>query len=91
MEVVQVWEIQLFVGPHHFEKKFGHTYKEILKEKISLNVWISIFLATIGIIIMALDSSEKNSVIGFIFIYSIIENPFGKEEILLSFLCLFLF
>ena len=26
------------------------------------------------------------SVIGFIFIYSIIENPFGKEEILLSFL-----
>ena len=38
-----------------------------LKERISLNVWISIFLATIGIIIMALDSSEKNSVIGFIF------------------------
>jgi len=38
-----------------------------LKEKISLNVWISIFLATIGIIIMALGSSEKNSVIGFIF------------------------
>ena len=38
-----------------------------LKERISLNVWISIFLATVGIVIMALDSSEKNSVIGFIF------------------------
>ncbi len=38
-----------------------------LKERISLNVWISIFIATIGIIIMALGSSEKNSVIGFIF------------------------
>ena len=38
-----------------------------LKEKISLNVWISIFLATIGIIIMAIGNSEKNSLIGFIF------------------------
>jgi len=38
-----------------------------LKEKISLNVWISIFLATIGIIIMAVGNTEKNSLIGFIF------------------------
>ena len=38
-----------------------------LKERISLNVWISIFIATIGIITMAVGNSEKNSVIGFIF------------------------
>ena len=37
-----------------------------LKEKISLNVWISIFIATIGIIIMAFGSSGSNSVVGFI-------------------------
>ena len=38
-----------------------------LKEKISLNVWVSIFLATIGIIIMAAGNTEKNSLIGFLF------------------------
>ena len=38
-----------------------------LKEKISVNVWVSIFIATIGIIIMAVGSTEKNSVIGFLF------------------------
>ena len=38
-----------------------------LKEKISLNVWISIFIATIGIIIMAIGNTEKNSLIGFLF------------------------
>ena len=38
-----------------------------LKEKITLNVWISIFIATLGIIIMAFGSSGSNSVIGFIF------------------------
>ena len=38
-----------------------------LKEKISLNVWISIIIATIGIIIMAFGSSGSNSVVGFIF------------------------
>ncbi len=38
-----------------------------LKEKISLNVWVSIFLATIGIIIMAAGNTEKNSFIGFLF------------------------
>ncbi len=38
-----------------------------LKEQISLNVWISIFIATIGIIIMAFGNSGENSLIGFIF------------------------
>ena len=38
-----------------------------LKEKISLSVWISIFVATVGIIIMAIGNTEKNSLIGFIF------------------------
>ncbi|MDC3036301.1 DMT family transporter [Candidatus Pelagibacter sp.] len=38
-----------------------------LKEKISLNVWISIFMATIGIIIMALGNQSEASLIGFIF------------------------
>ena len=38
-----------------------------LKEKISLNVWVSIFIATVGIIIMAIGSTEKGSTVGFIF------------------------
>ena len=38
-----------------------------LKEKISMNVWVSIILATIGIIIMALGNTEKNSLLGFVF------------------------
>ena len=38
-----------------------------LKEKISLNVWISMIIATVGIIIMAVGNTEKNSLIGFIF------------------------
>ena len=38
-----------------------------LKEKISFNVWISIIIATVGIIIMAIGNNEKNSLIGFIF------------------------
>jgi drug/metabolite transporter (DMT)-like permease len=38
-----------------------------LKEKISLNVWISIIIATAGIIIMAVGNTEKNSLIGFVF------------------------
>ena len=38
-----------------------------LKEKISLNVWVSIFLATVGFIIMAAGKTEKNSFIGFLF------------------------
>ena len=38
-----------------------------LKEKISVNVWVSIFIATVGIIIMAIGSTEKNSFLGFLF------------------------
>ena len=38
-----------------------------LREKISLNVWISIIIATIGIIIMALDNTGEKSLIGFVF------------------------
>ena len=38
-----------------------------LKEKISLNVWISILIATIGISIMAAGNTEKNSIVGFVF------------------------
>jgi len=38
-----------------------------LKERISLNVWVSIVIATIGIIIMALGNTEKNSLLGFLF------------------------
>ena len=38
-----------------------------LKESISLNVWVSIVIATIGIIIMALGNDETNSLVGFIF------------------------
>ena len=38
-----------------------------LKERISLNVWISIFIATIGIIIVAFGSTGSNSLVGFIF------------------------
>ena len=37
-----------------------------LKEKISINVWISIFVATAGIIIMAFGNHEKNTFTGFI-------------------------
>ena len=38
-----------------------------LKEKISINVWIAIIIATIGIIIIALGNTEKNSLLGIIF------------------------
>ena len=38
-----------------------------LKERISLNVWISIFIAAVGIVLMAVGNTEKSSVIGFIF------------------------
>jgi len=38
-----------------------------LKEKISLNVWVSIVIATFGIIIIALGNVEKNSLLGLIF------------------------
>ena len=38
-----------------------------LKEKITTNVWLSITIATIGIVIMALGDFEKGSLIGFMF------------------------
>ena len=37
-----------------------------LKEQISLNVWIAIFIATIGIIIMSFGYNEQNSLLGLI-------------------------
>ncbi len=38
-----------------------------LKEKISVNVWLAILVATAGIIVMAFESSGKSSFVGFIF------------------------
>ena len=38
-----------------------------LREKISVNVWISIIIATVGIIIMALGNTGEKSLIGFVF------------------------
>ncbi|MDC3135448.1 DMT family transporter [Candidatus Pelagibacter sp.] len=38
-----------------------------LKEQISVSVWISILVATIGIIIMATGNTGENSLVGFIF------------------------
>ena len=35
-----------------------------LKEEISLNVWIAIFIASIGILIMAIGNNENNSLVG---------------------------
>ena len=37
-----------------------------LKEKVSINVWISILIATVGIIIMAFGNHEKNTLTGFV-------------------------
>ncbi len=37
-----------------------------LKETISINVWVAIVIATIGILIMAIDNHEKNTFFGFI-------------------------
>ena len=38
-----------------------------LKEQISFSVWVSIIIATIGIIIMAFGNTGENSLVGFIF------------------------
>ena len=38
-----------------------------LKEKISINVWIAIIIAAIGIIIIALGNTEKASLFGLVF------------------------
>ncbi len=37
-----------------------------LKETISINVWVAIAIATIGILIMAIGNDEKNTLVGFI-------------------------
>ena len=38
-----------------------------LQEKISLNVWISIIIATVGIAIMAVGNNTETSLVGFVF------------------------
>ena len=38
-----------------------------LREKISFNVWVSIIIATIGILIMAIGNNGEKSLIGFVF------------------------
>ena len=38
-----------------------------LKEKISLNVWVSIIIASVGIVIMAIGNTSETSLIGFVF------------------------
>tara|TARA_Y100000590_G_scaffold455405_1_gene603995 strand:- start:360 stop:1265 length:906 start_codon:yes stop_codon:yes gene_type:complete len=38
-----------------------------LKEEVPINVWISIFIATAGIAIMAFESTGKNSITGLLF------------------------
>ena len=38
-----------------------------LREKISFNVWVSIIIATVGIIIMALGNTGEKSLVGFVF------------------------
>ena len=38
-----------------------------LKEKISLNVWVSIIIASVGIGIMAIGNTSETSLIGFVF------------------------
>ena len=37
-----------------------------LKEKVSINVWAAIIIATVGIIIMAIGNHEKNTLTGFV-------------------------
>jgi drug/metabolite transporter (DMT)-like permease len=37
-----------------------------LKETISINVWVAIGIATIGILIMAIGNHEKNTLTGFV-------------------------
>ena len=38
-----------------------------LKEEISVNVWVAIAIAAIGILVMAIDNTGKNTILGFIF------------------------
>ena len=38
-----------------------------LKEQISINVWVAIGIAAIGILIMAIDNTGKNTILGLVF------------------------
>ncbi len=38
-----------------------------LKEEISINVWVAIAIAAVGILVMAIDNTGKNTLMGFIF------------------------
>jgi len=38
-----------------------------LKEEISINVWVAISIAAVGILIMAIDNTGQNTVVGLIF------------------------
>tara|TARA_Y100001958_G_scaffold158539_1_gene156712 strand:+ start:43 stop:948 length:906 start_codon:yes stop_codon:yes gene_type:complete len=38
-----------------------------LKETISVNVWVAISLAAVGIVIMAIDNTSKNTIVGLVF------------------------
>ena len=38
-----------------------------LKESISINVWVAISIAAIGILIMAIDNTSQNTIIGLVF------------------------
>ena len=38
-----------------------------LKESISVNVWAAIIIAAIGILVMAIDNTGKNTIVGFVF------------------------
>ncbi len=38
-----------------------------LKEKISLNVWVAILIATVGIVIISSGNTEKNSLLGLVY------------------------
>ena len=49
---------------HFFTALLGFLF---LRERISLNVWIAIILATIGIIIIAFGNTGKSSLLGFVF------------------------
>ena len=38
-----------------------------LKETISVNVWVAISIAAVGILIMAIDNTGQNTIVGFVF------------------------
>ena len=48
-------------------KCFDYVLAVSIKNNFTTNVWLSILIATIGIVIMALGDFEKGSLIGFMF------------------------